>query len=192
MEQNNSNLTPEDSLRIIRDSLDQTRRDIVRSSSSFLLLWGGILFVVSLAIYFLWGVLGSPVWNYLWFAIPLIGYPAHAVMSRRREKIPENEISSALGRVWTFFGVISITTSILALTCCPMNITLIITALFGFTECVSGILLKNWTITAAGTVFCIAGTCIAQMLEVNVTQALLFTFAGALLALTGLLVKYTK
>lgn len=195
MEQNK--LTPEDSLKIISDSLNKTRSDIVRRYSAYLLLWGSIILAVSLVTYFLLDATSDPKWNLLMLAIPLVGFPIHVLISRRCEMVPDNEISFALSRVWSAFGVFSVIISVLAVTCCPISITLVIVALFGFAECISGLLLKNWTITVAGLLFGIAGTCISQMLASGDPQSLLFTFywlpfAGALLALTGILVKYTK
>lgn len=192
MEQNNSEFTPEQSLELIRDTLDNNRRDILRSSSSFLILWGSILFVISLLIYFLWSGTGRPDWNFLWFAIPVIGYPANLWMSRKHGKLPNNAITSALGQTWSVFGFFSIVISVLALTCCPMNITLIIVVLFGFAECISGCLMKSWVIIIAGALFGVGAPVLSTVLTGDASKSLLFTVAGLMLALTGVLVKYSR
>ena len=70
----NNEMTAQESLRIISETMNNNRRDILRNSAKYFLLWGALLTAMSLTIYLLWHSSGKPVWNLLWFAMPVIGY----------------------------------------------------------------------------------------------------------------------
>ena len=64
-----------------------------------------------------------------------------------------------------------------------------IVLLFGLAETISGVVLKNWTIKIAGFLTGIGGLATYYFVGTNEEQLLLFTFAGVVLAATGLIVK---
>jgi hypothetical protein len=71
----------------------------------------------------------------------------------------------------------------------PMRITLLIVLIFGFTETISGILLKNWPAIVAGFVIGVGGAWVATLLH-DEAQLLLFTLGGIVMVITGIIVKY--
>ena len=70
------------------------------------------------------------------------------------------------------------------------SLTAMIVLLFGMAETISGIALKNWAIKIAGWVTGIGGMAIYYITGANQEQMLIFTFAGIVLAATGLIIKY--
>ena len=68
------NLTTESSLKIIAETMERSRMTIAKNSGRPLILWGCLVAVTSVIIYFLWSKTGSPVWNLLWFAMSIIGF----------------------------------------------------------------------------------------------------------------------
>jgi hypothetical protein len=193
METNNNELTPQRSLQLINETLESNRRSIIAGSGSFFILWGVLLAVFSLAVYFGWSRSGHPAWNILWFAMPVVGYPLAFLLDRRsKDKAPQNFISSLLGRIWGTFGFFSISISALAIAAFPMNISLVIIVLFGCAETISGIALKNWPIIIAGAIVGLGGACAAVRLASGPEQMLLFTGAAVVLALTGVALKIRK
>jgi Uncharacterized protein conserved in bacteria len=74
MEQNNE-MSAQQSLQIITETFNKSRKGILRNSAKYFLLWGALLTAISLVIYLLWNLTGKPQWNFLWFAMPAIGYP---------------------------------------------------------------------------------------------------------------------
>lgn len=184
--------SPEQSLRLINETMEQSRRDIINRSGSHFILWGALLTVISLVIWYLWQTTGHPAWNFLWFAMPAIGYPLGYLLGRNSGKMPENVISKTIGAVWAAYGVFAVVISMLAIFFFPMNITLLLIILFGFAESLSGILLKNWPIIIAGALSGIGGACIAVILSSSASQLLLFTLAGFILAITGVFLKFRK
>ena len=188
MEQNKE-MTAQESLSIIAETLNNSRRDILRGSAKYFMLWGDLLTATSLVIYLLWHFTGKPQWNFLWFVMPLIGYPLAALMGKHNKAVPQNEVSKMLGGVWSVFGTFAIALSAIAVSLVPMHVTLIIVIILGLAECISGVLLKNWPIIIAGFILGVGGAVFAMLVK-SEAQLLIFTLGGALLAITGLIVKH--
>ena len=187
MEQNKE-MTAQQSLQIISETFNNSRKEILRGSAKYFMLWGTLLTVVSLVIYLLWHLTGKPEWNFLWFAMPVIGYPFAALIGKNNITIPKNEVSRMLGGVWSVFGAFSITLSAIAVFLIPMHVTLIIVIILGLAECISGVLLKNWPIIIAGFLLGIGGAVFALLVK-SEAQLLIFTLGGALLLVTGIITK---
>ncbi len=181
-------MTAQESLQLITESFNKSRKDILRNSAKHFILWGTLLTAISLAIYLLWHFTGKPQWNFLWFAMPVIGYPFAALIGKNSVAIPQNEVSKMLGGVWSVFGAFAITLSAIAVSLVPMNITLIIVIILGLAECFSGVLLKNWPIIVAGFLLGIGGAVFALLVK-SEAQLLIFTLGGVLLLVTGMIMK---
>jgi len=184
----NKELTAQESLRVITETLNSNRRALLRNGAKFFILWGAILTVFSLVIYALWHCTGKPVWNMLWFAMPIVGYPLAAILRKHDTVVPKNILGTLIGQTWALYGVFAIVISAIAVFFVPMHITLIIVVLMGFAEAVSGLLLKNWPIIVAGILLGIGGAVAAMLLKTE-AQLLLFTFGGILLMVTGAIVN---
>lgn len=184
-------MTPQRSLELINETLEANRKAIIAGSGKYLILWGCLLLVFSLAVWAAWHLSGSPVWNLLWFAMWPVGLLVTRIVGKG-DRIPQNYVSSLIGKVWAAFGIFSPVTAALAVIAFPMNITLVIILLFGFAETVSGIALKNWPIIIAGAIVGIGGACAAVALAPGAGQILLFTGAALVLALTGVAIQVRK
>ncbi len=187
MEQNKE-MTASESLKLITETFNKSRKDIIRNSAKYFMLWGALLTVTSLVIYLLWHFTGKPQWNFLWFAMPAIGYPVASLMGKYNVALPQNEVSKMLSGVWRVFGVFAITLSAVAVSLVPMNVTLIIVIIMGLAECMSGVLLKNWPIIICGFLLGIGGAVFAMLVKSD-AQLLIFTLGGFLLLATGLIMK---
>ena len=185
----NIEMTPQQSLKLITETMNNSRKAILQGSANHFLLWGILLTALSLVIYFLWHGTGNPAWNFLWFAMPVIGYPLALLLRKREASIPKSEIGKLSGSVWTAFGAFAICLSIIAVSLVPMNVTLLIVVLLGFAECISGAILKNWPIIVAGFILGVGGAAAAMLLRSTEAQLLLFTLGGVLLAAIGVIVK---
>jgi hypothetical protein len=187
MEQNKE-MTAQESLSLITETFNKSRKDILRNSAKYFMLWGALLTVISLVIYLLWHYTGKPQWNILWFAMPVIGYPLAAWMGRFSHKLPQNEVSKMLGGLWGVFGAFAIALSVISLFLVPMHVTLVIVIIMGMAECMSGVLLKNWPIIICGFLLGVGGAAFAMLVKSD-AQLLIFTLGGALLLVTGMIMK---
>lgn len=184
----NKEMTPQQSLQLISETFNNSRKEILRDSAKYFMLWGALLTATSLVIYLLWHLTGRPDWNFLWFAMPIIGYPLAVLMGKYNKAIPQNEVSKMLGNVWGVFGAFSVTLSAIAVFLVPMHVTLIIVIIMGLAECMSGVLLKNWPIITAGFLLGVGGAVFAMLVK-SEAQLLIFTLGGVLLLVTGLIMK---
>ncbi len=181
-------MTAQESLDLISVTLNNNRRSILRNSAKYFVLWGTLLTLTSLAVYLLWHLTGKPQWNFLWFAMPLVGYPVAALIGKNKTAVPQNEVSKMLGAVWSVFGAFAITLSAVAVFLVPMNVTLIIVIIMGLAECMSGVLLKNWPIIVCGFLLGVGGAVFAMLVK-SEAQLLVFTLGGVLLLATGFVMK---
>ena len=184
----NKEMTAQESLQLITETFNKSRKGILRNSAKYFMLWGSLLTVTSLVIYLLWHFTGKPQWNFLWFAMPAIGYPVAALMGKDNVAVPQNEVSKMLSGVWSVFGAFAITLSVLSMCLVPMHVTLIIALILGLSECFSGVLLKNWPIIICGFLLGVGGA-VFSMLVLKDAQLLIFTLGGVLLVVTGFVMK---
>ena len=187
MEQNKE-MTAQQSLQLITETFNKSRKGILRNSAKYFMLWGALLTVTSLVIYLLWHFSGKPQWNFLWFAMPVIGYPVAALMGKYNVAVPQSEVSKMLSGVWRVFGAFAITLSAIAVFLVPMHVTLVIVIIMGLAECMTGVLLKNWPIIICGFLLGVGGAVFAMLVK-NDAQLLIFTLGGFLLLVTGLVMK---
>ena len=181
-------MTAQESLLLIAETFNKSRKGILRNSAKYFMLWGALLTVTSLVIYLLWHLTGKPDWNFLWFAMPVIGYPLAALMGKYDVAVPQNEVSKMLSGVWRVFGAFAVTLSAVAIFLVPMNVSLIIVIILGLAECMSGVLLKNWPVIICGFMLGVCGAVFAMLVK-SEAQLLVFTLGGVLLLVTGLVMK---
>ena len=184
----NKEMTAQESLGIITEMMNNSRRSILQNSGKHFILWGVLLTVMSLVIYELIHVTRDQIWSLLWFAMPLIGFPMAHFIGKNDAKVPHNIISRQIRDVWLAYCAFVLVISAIFMFIAPQNTTLVIVMLIGFAECVSGILLKNWAIIVSGFILGVGGTVAAVFLR-SEAQLLLFTLGGLIITATGLIVK---
>lgn len=109
-------MTPEESLQLISDNIVKSRRDFERNSGSPMILWGIVVLVVSLAVWTAVKLTENQLWNFLWFAIPLIGWPAmRFCIKDARNKKAKNFINETIGQIWIGYGIFATATAAVAL-----------------------------------------------------------------------------
>ena len=201
MEQNKE-MTAQESLSLITETLNSSRREITRRSGKYYILWGVLLTVFSLLVYLLWKLTDKPAWSCLWFAMPVVGFLLARLMSRKdTETHVQNDVSRITQGIWTSFGIFACAVAAFTLIFSKLGTNLINTLvsvaglsaelvlIFGLAECACGVALKNWTMKIAGFITGIGGLAIYYILGLGDEQMFIFTFAGVVLMATGLLVK---
>ena len=205
MENTNENkeMTARESLSLITETLNNSRKEITRRSGKYFLFWGTLLTFFSFLIYLLWKLTGNGMWNLLWFAMPAIGVPLEWLSRRKNpsERV-QNDVSRINGGIWATFGIFACALSLFTVIYAevgsgvvgPLTAAFSLTAgiamLFGLAESITGVVLKNWTIKIGGFVTGIGGMAIYYITAAQAEQLLIFAFAGLVLVITGLIVKY--
>ena len=184
----NKEMTAQQSLGIITEMMNNSRRAILQNSGKHFILWGVLLMVMSLVIYELIHVTRDPIWNMLWFAMPLIGFPMIHFIGKNKVEVPQSVISKQLHGIWLAYCAFTVVISSVFMFIAPQCLTLIIILVFGFAECISGISLKNWAMIVGGFIIGVGGAIAAIVLR-SEAQLLLFTLCGLILLVSGLIVK---
>ena len=187
----NKEMTLDESLSIITETLNNCRHDILQTNAKYFVLWGCLTAVFSLAVYLLWHFTGHPEWNLLWFAMPLVGYPLAVRMGKKDWERSTSEIGIILRNLWFVTGVFAIVIATLGTFFLPLNVTLLIMLLLGIGESISGVVLKNWPMLVADFVIGIGGAVTATLFT-GEAQTLLLTLGGAVLAVSGVVIKKLK
>lgn len=97
-------LSEKESLQLIAQMI-RTTQDGMQQRGTYMLLWGYITVICSVAVSVACILTANPRWNYLWFAIPLIGLPASYLMDRGRPKPVTTYIDRMIAVVWQVVGL---------------------------------------------------------------------------------------
>ena len=205
----NKEMTAEESLSLITETLNSSRKEITHRSGKYYILWGALLTVFSLIIYLLWKLTDQEAWNNLWFGMPIIGFLLARLMSRKdSETHVQNDVSRITQGIWSAFGIFACTVAVFTIAYSYVSdgaldlgrsiramvsvasLTAEIVLLFGLAESICGVALKNWAMKIAGFVTGIGGLAIYYITGAAEEQMFIFTFAGLVLVATGLIVKY--
>ncbi|SFF86937.1 hypothetical protein [Prevotella sp. KH2C16] len=100
-------LTAERSLEIIKESIEQSRRNITKGSWKGMLVWGIMVAVLALVIGHLWAHTSwGPGANLLWSLLGLAIF-VNIWCDSRKPKRPDTFVSKTISQVWICFGVMA-------------------------------------------------------------------------------------
>ena len=185
------NLTTENSLKIIAETMERSRMTIAKNTGKPLILWGCMVALTSVVVYFLWSKTGSPVWNLLWFAMTAISVVCNIVMDRNKEKAPSTEISRIIGKTWMWFGIF--TTGLYLMiwvayfilrafnpeASIHVDLTLVISLMMGLCGVISGVVMKMKSVVAC-LVIATALSVIVALVVNGPAQILVFAILGVI------------
>lgn len=100
-------ISEKESLQIITEMIAKTK-DNYFGSGKIMLMWGYVVVAVSLAVWILLAATRNGLWNWLWFAIPVIGWIGTYIINRKekREHIGVRTYSDKVtSRLWTIVGL---------------------------------------------------------------------------------------
>lgn len=166
-------LTEKESLEVITSMIARTKVRYL-GSGNILLMWGYLAVFSSILVWILLAATQQNVWNWLWFAIPVIGMPLTSIMARREKRTNgvvtySDKITSHL---WSIFGVSEIVLTLICLgfsliggiKCWTAMIVYTIIAA-PFAEIAQGLIVKEKSLTWGG----IVGLAIGMVLVCCVT-----------------------
>ncbi len=109
-------LTEKESLEVITSMIARTK-DRYLGSGTILLMWGYLVISVAIAVWALLAWSHHNAWNWLWFAIPVIGFPMSSAIARRqrREYGAVTYSDRVTSRLWLIFGYSEIAISLMCL-----------------------------------------------------------------------------
>ena len=171
-------LTEKESLEVITSMIARTKARYL-GSGNILLMWGYLAVFSSILVWILLAATQQNVWNWLWFAIPVIGMPLTSIMARR-EKRTDGVVTyydKITSHLWSIFGVSEIVLTFICLgfsliggiKCWTAMIVYTVIAA-PFAEIAQGLIVKEKSLTWGG----IVGLAIGMVLVCCVTGKIPF------------------
>lgn len=175
-----NNMTPEKSLQIISEAIAQSRRDFEKNAGTPLITWGWIVLVFSVLIWFMLRETNDAKWNFLWFGIPIVGWPlTRTLIKGKQENTATSFISKTVGYIWIIYGIFATTLATAFAFIAPGYCSFITAVLLGYAATMTGVILKNNYITIGGIITGIGCTIALFHIE-KWDAALLFAIAATL------------
>lgn len=168
----NSKLTAERSLEIIRESIERSQRTITRNSAVPMIWWGVCVFVFSFIIAYLWANRGGPAWNALWAIMWLAGYAGNWMIDKKKGTVPTTFVGTTISYVWSTFGMfcggLGFIFCFIGIGILPMElimpkvhafgcITSVISLCFGMGTTITGFIIRNRIIQICGFIAGLGG-----------------------------------
>ena len=158
LEMETNEMTPEQSLQVISDAIAKSRKDFERNAGTPMILWGAIVLVFSVVIWLLLRTTDNLLWNFLWFGIPLIGWPlSHIYLKDKEIKGARNFVNDTIGQIWIGYGIFALLTAGALSFIAAEYIGVITMTLLGYAAAMTGMVLKNRFITIGGFITGIGG-----------------------------------
>jgi cobalamin synthase len=158
LEMETNEMTPEQSLQVISDAIAKSRKDFERNAGTPMILWGAIVLVFSVVIWLLLRTTDNLLWNFLWFGIPLTGWPLlHIYLKDKEIKGARNFVNDTIGQIWIGYGIFALLTAGALSFIAAEYIGVITMTLLGYAAAMTGMVLKNRFITIGGFITGIGG-----------------------------------
>ncbi|HHU95991.1 MAG: hypothetical protein QM237_06775 [Bacteroidota bacterium] len=143
-------LNEKESLELITQMIRNTQQRIEKGNGIPFLIWGYTTVLVSLLVWYLLSTTGNPNWNYLWFLIPVIGFPAMMWAIRKQEKGVKTYIDKVIGYVWIVVGIAGLVVSASAIFLWSLPILFIVILMMGSGTAITGLIIKFRPIIFSG------------------------------------------
>lgn len=159
-------LTEKESLEVITSMIARTKQRYI-GNGNIMLMWGYLVTIVAILVWVMIAVTAKGYWNFLWFAIPVIGFPLTAVMAKKQQrqsgiKTFSDKVTSQL---WTIAGLseIAITVACICIQCythsgaCWKAMLAYTLVAMPLTEIAQGLFIKEKSLTCGGIVGLVVG-----------------------------------
>lgn len=135
-------LSEKESLELIAQMIRNTQQKLERGNGIPFLIWGYATVAVSILVWYLFSSTGNPHWNFLWFLIPVIGFPTMMWNVRKQEKGIKTYIDKVISYVWIAFGVAGIVVSTSAMFLSSVPILFIVVLLMSVGTAITGLVIQ--------------------------------------------------
>ena len=202
METNNE-LTAERSLEIIKKQIELSRMSTEKNAGLPMIIWGSLVCITALIVWYLWGTTGNAAWNFLWFIMAAVGWGCTIYMNKKEKNsnIPITLISNVMNKTWLSFGIFASILPIFIYVVAPLlfdkfligySYTPLVILLLGIATTITGLILKNGWITMGGIIGGIIGFILA-VLYAGPYEMLVMAGVGVItLLIPGIMVNRRK
>ena len=98
-------MNEKESLELITRMIQNSKKNLEVGSGNIFLLWGYLSVVTAAVVMLLVWQTGIMKWNWLWFAIPLLGWPLQAYLQKKTERRVLTYTDKVISAVWSTLGM---------------------------------------------------------------------------------------
>lgn len=99
-------MTPQQSLDIIRKMMNQSRKDTQKVLGKYMIFWGLLIILTATATSYLWHTYHEYNWSWLWLVMCIVGTASAFYMKQKKQAhIPSSYITQTIGMVWWTIGI---------------------------------------------------------------------------------------
>ncbi len=159
-------LTPQESMELIASMIQSTKRRVASPDLRISVMWGVLVIITAAAAWILLSTTHNPWFNFVWFAIPVIGIPANIILanSRQKKSCTTTYLDKVSADLWKCVGYIAIALTIACFIAQQCGYPSAWLAMFyyafiivGFGATVSGLLLRETSYVFGGLFSILSG-----------------------------------
>ena len=168
-------LNEKESLELITQMIQNTKSKIVKNAGMPFLIWGYMTTIISLIVWYLLKETGNYYWQFLWFLLPTVAFPAMLLSQRKQQKMTKTYIDRVVGYVWTVFGLGGFVFSCVSAFCWSLPALFILLLLMGMGTALTGMIVNLRVVTIGGTLGALSS--LGCLYVDRFEQILVFAFA---------------
>jgi hypothetical protein len=102
-------LTPQESMELITSMIQNTKRRVATPDLRISVMWAVLTIVTAIAAWALLSTTHNPLYNFIWFAIPVIGIPTNILMAQndRNKSMTKSYLDKVSESIWKSVGYIA-------------------------------------------------------------------------------------
>lgn len=143
-------INEKESLDIITRMISNTQRNMEKNNGVPFLIWGYITILVSLSVWYLLSKTGNQSWNFLWFAIPLLGFPIMMLSFKKERKPVKTYIDKMISNIWIVLGIAAFVPSVAGMFMSGFPILFVIALLISIGTTQTGLVIKFKPLIVSG------------------------------------------
>jgi len=158
-------LTEKESLALIAEMIQNTKNRTQVGDGNILLIWGYVSVITALLVYAVCMLTSNPLWNFLWWLIPVAGYPIMYKEKRKQNSAPTakmyvDKISEGIWKIVTFMAlaglVFCLAFMLMGYNCWQLMLIYAFVAM-GFGSAIQGIIIRERSLVLGGVFSILAG-----------------------------------
>lgn len=121
----NKQLNSQESLELIQRMIDSTRTRYEKNGGSMFLIWGYTSIAVAVLYALARHFTGNPVWGWVWWAIPVVGWSITWATAKSRVKTVTTYVDRVVNTVWAVVGAFAVAFPLAAMFSWPLGLSII-------------------------------------------------------------------
>lgn len=144
-------INEKESLEIISRMIQNTQNKITGGEGISMLVWSYVTVSVTIAVWTLITITGRDIWNFLWFAIPVLGIPLNFLFGKKHKVGVRTFIDKVITFVWLVLGIGCFLFSAISFIV-PTPVLPVVLLLVGSGSVITGLVIKFKAVTIGGSV----------------------------------------